>query len=276
MTARENENILARLRATKKKSPELVEVIDLHYDLIEAQAQVQVPSIQFNLDAERTKAHLGAGTPLLYTQAMEIDWETWSKLYKKVCEITAQHRPHLSDQIEGLLKLLQDRPDSAQNLALGYLKQGDMPDSDLEKDQKELLGFVFYHTLRPFLKAYADALAPLIEEDFWRKGPCPVCGGEPDLGLLDNETGARRLICSRCDTQWLFPRIKCPFCHTTEPSKLSYYAGEDETYRIYVCQDCRRYLKAIDLRKTQRQALFPVERITTVELDLTAREEGYR
>jgi formate dehydrogenase maturation protein FdhE len=62
---------------------------------------------------------------------------------------------------------------------------------------------------------------------------------------------------------------------TSEPTSLSYYPSEDEKYRLYVCQNCQRYLKTIDMRKTLGQVLFPVERIITVGLDVAAQEEGY-
>jgi formate dehydrogenase maturation protein FdhE len=55
-----------------------------------------------------------------------------------------------------------------------------------------------------------------------------------------------------------------------------YYSSEDEVYRLYVCQVCQRYLKTLDQRKARREFSLPVERITSVDLDITAREQGYR
>jgi FdhE protein len=69
--------------------------------------------------------------------------------------------------------------------------------------------------------------------------------------------------------------VGCPSCGTGDHTKLSYYLSEDEAYRLYVCQACRRYLKVIDLRKVGRQVSFPVERVTTVGMDVAARQEGY-
>jgi FdhE protein len=102
-----------------------------------------------------------------------------------------------------------------------------------------------------------------------------VCGGAPDLAALEAETGARHLLCSRCNSKWLYPRVKCPFCGTTDHAKLAYYPSEDGVYRLYVCRGCRRYLKTVDLREVQREVLLPVERITTVAMDAAARNEGY-
>jgi len=109
--------------------------------------------------------------------------------------------------------------------------------------------------LKPYLEWAAERVLLHVDQEHWKRGHCPVCGGEPDFAYLDSETGARHLVCSRCDSQWLYRRLM---------------------YRLYVCQNCRRYLKAIDLRQVGRRILFPVERLKTLNMDLAARQEGYR
>ena len=59
-------------------------------------------------------------------------------------------------------------------------------------------------------------------------------------------------------------------------SLSAYYLDEEKVYRLYVCEECRCYLKAIDLRQVGRPVLFPVERLTTLNMDLAARQEGYQ
>jgi len=115
-----------------------------------------------------------------------------------------------------------------------------------------------------------------VDQQRWRRGYCPVCGGAPDFATLEAEAGARHLLCSRCNSQWLYHRLGCPFCETTDHTKLVYYPSEDGVYRLYACQECQRYLKTIDLRQVGRTALLPVERLTTVAMDAAARQEGYR
>jgi FdhE protein len=288
---RDDQEILARLGEAKENNPELTEVVDLQHDLLEAQMQVQVDLAAPQYSAEEAQARFGQGVPLLRPQEMALDWEAFSILYGQVCQITAEHRPDLSAQFGDLLTLLDDNPARVRALVATYLEEGNLmatglgreTESEEEREQKELLTFVFNHALQPFLKAYADVLVPLIEQSvdtrwdkFWRRGRCPICGGEPDLAYLDDEAGSRHLVCSRCDSQWLYPRVKCPFCDTSEPHKLSYYPSEDDVYRVYVCQNCQRYLKVIDLRRAGRRVLFPVERVTTINLDVAVREEGYR
>jgi formate dehydrogenase maturation protein FdhE len=130
--------------------------------------------------------------------------------------------------------------------------------------------------LKPYLEWAAEQVLSYVDPSIWKRGYCPVCGGAPDFATLGEEAGARHLLCSRCNSQWVYRRVGCPFCGTTDHTKLSYYPSEDGVYRLYVCHECRRYLKTIDLRETAQAFLLPVERITTVAMDAAARQEGYR
>ena len=116
---------------------------------------------------------------------------------------------------------------------------------------------------------------PHEDQTHWTQIYCPVCGGAPDLASRGEESGARHLLCSRCNGQWLYRRMSCPFCGATDHTKLSYYPSEDEVYRLYVCQECRRYLKTVDLRKATRAISLPVERVATIAMDAGAQKEGY-
>ena len=46
-------------------------------------------------------------------------------------------------------------------------------------------------------------------------------------------------------------------------------------YRLQVCDNCKTYLKTLDMRKAAGEVLIPLERILTVEMDRQAREKGY-
>lgn len=262
--------ILAGLAQAKQHNPALAEIVDLHHDLIQAQAQVQVSSVQAQCDAQQALASLQRGKPLLHSQELTLDWQAFGALFAQVCRITAQHRGDLAEQFQELLALQENDPGQIKALAVAYLG------GDRDRDREdELLSFALNHALRPFLLAFAQAHAPLVQQEYWKRGQCPVCGGEPDLAFLEEEPANRYLVCSRCDAQWLFGRIQCAFCANGDPHKLSFYPSEDEVYRVYTCQKCQRYLKAIDLRRARQRVLFPVERVTTLALDIAAREKGY-
>jgi LSD1 subclass zinc finger protein len=137
----------------------------------------------------------------------------------------------------------------------------------------EPLALAVGFALAPYLQHAAEVILPHLDLDRWVHGYCPICGGRTNLGLLQAPRGARRLICSRCNAEWSYARLGCPFCKSKE--KQVYYASEDTLYRLYVCPTCNRYLKTVDLRELHREVDPIVERLLTVGMDLAARQEGF-
>jgi FdhE protein len=274
------EEILKGLEEARKKETELVEIIDLHHALLLAQADARVPLPHPEMESEKAKALLERGTSLLQPEDLEVDWEAFAQLCNEICRISSAHQPELGEGFEKINAFISSCSDK-RSLVVDYLRNGlhtlkvrgeGRREGDLSD---ELLAFVLNNALHPFLRAHAEVLAPLLDDSLWYRGYCPICGGQPDFAVLEAGSGARRLLCSRCDNTWLFRRLGCPFCGVTEPDKLSYYLSEDEVYRLYVCQVCNRYLKTIDLRQVSREVIPPVERILTVAMDVAAREAGY-
>ncbi|MGC8779847.1 MAG: formate dehydrogenase accessory protein FdhE, partial [Anaerolineae bacterium] len=132
------------------------------------------------------------------------------------------------------------------------------------------------HALHPVLAAYADAWLPLVREEAWYRTWCPICGGAADFAALLPGGGARRLLCARCDAEWIAPRGACPFCGESAAGKIGYFPSADGGYRLYTCESCKRYLKTIDLREFARPVHLPVERVLTVGMDVAAQQAGYR
>jgi len=110
----------------------------------------------------------------------------------------------------------------------------------------------------------------------WYRAHCPICGGAPDFAALEKESGTRRLLCARCDFEWTFHRARCPFCNEDVPGKLGYFPSPDGIYRLYTCENCKRYLKTIDRRELAREVHLPAERVLTIAMDVAAQQAGYR
>jgi FdhE protein len=276
MTFTPSEQIIAQLRAAQAKYPELADHLELHADLwaagTAASASVKAPTIS----VEEARARCAAGVPLLRPQDTPLDWTSLSQRFEQVCTIAARRRPDLVGPFDELLALAQAAPDRIRAALRQYLVVGEVETgAEGLTQQEELLMFVFSHVLRPALRACAEQLAPQLAQELWQRGGCPICGGEPDFAVLDEQAGARYLVCSRCDTRWLYPRVKCPFCHTSNPADLAYYPWEDGRYRLYMCGACRRYLKTLDQRQAGVGLAAETARVLTVEMDVVAREEGY-
>lgn len=167
-------------------------------------------------------------------------------------------------------------PSRVKRMASAWYRYSPLAEFDREKGiNREMLFLCLKAAFHPILVRYSEQLSPLVNQDSWRQRICPVCGGKPDFAFLDRETGARWLICSRCDAEWLFLRLECPFCGNQDQDSLAYFTNGKGLYRLYVCERCRAYLKAVDLRHATAEVLFPLQRIVTLDLDRQAHEAGY-
>jgi FdhE protein len=221
-------------------------------------------------DEEALQARVAQGLPLVSFDLLPIEKRAFAELVSTVGQLLVDHNPDLAQH--PLPESAAERHAWAQqrfdeNQARNRVHAG--------QDEPSLTQLAVDLALKPYLEWVAEQVLPHVEQAHWRQGHCPVCGGAPDFAALGAESGARHLLCSRCSSEWLYPRVKCPFCGTTDHTQLVYYPSEDGVYRLYVCQACRRYLKTIDLREVQREVTLPVERITTVAMDAAARAEGY-
>lgn len=268
-------DVLAALRDEREKHPELAETVELHCRLLEAQVAATVASHAPVLTAAEAETFVEQGQPLLRTGELDLDWEVLSRLFDEVCRIAAQNRPDLADALADIRHLPHGAPEAFRAMVSGYLATGRLEEAEAASLNGELLSFALNQMLHPFLQIHAAALAPLVDDTQWYRSYCPVCGGRPDLAALEKDVAGRRLLCSRCDTEWVFRRVECPYCGNDDHRKLAYHPSEDGSYRLYVCEVCKGYLKTVDRRERWQQRSLPVERVLTVGMDVAAVEAGY-
>ncbi|MFC1924862.1 formate dehydrogenase accessory protein FdhE [Chloroflexota bacterium] len=271
-------DILQRLGEWRQKDGSLPQPIELYSRLLHLQTSLRssltVP--EPSLSEEAVLSQLRQGLPLLNFDDLMLDWKLVQNQFRMVIDILADYiaeemgdTERLKDLASDILELKQAVRDWYQGLTL----------SSIVKKQhisEAFLSAAIQATLRPFLTAHSEALYGLVQQDLWRRIKCPVCGGKPDLAFLEKERGARWLLCSRCDTEWLFQRLECPYCGTQNQDDLSYLTDDKELYRLYTCEKCHSYIKAIDLRKTDAEVLLPLEKVITADMDRQAKEAGYR
>ncbi len=221
-----------------------------------------------------------ADQPLLRSFALEVDWNEAVALAGTVLEVLRQHRPDLIEYL-GPVSALISQAESFAAVATPFLDGHTLPlpeaRATMALESGALLQFVVLYALRPTLRAYAAALAS-VDFEKWQRGTCPVCGGLPDFAaLVQKPEGGRVLLCSRCDTEWTFPRVACPFCGNVDSAQQGYYpVGEDQVYRLYTCEHCHSYLKTVDARAAAHPLPLTAERVLTIELDGEAARSGYR
>lgn len=269
------DKIINRLAEAEQPLPR-----SLHFyrQILTAQSKTKPPDLSRTLTRLREKAiqRLSQGKPILTFQDLAADWADIQSLFREVTALASDYLSPMPEETEELGEISADLAlltKAAKTwFAIGTVSRKSMTKN---KDMKPLTFSVLQASLRPLLTVYANELLPLVTQESWYRTYCPVCGGSPDFAFLDKERGARWLLCSRCDAQWLFYRLVCPYCGNQDQKTLAYFADDKSLYRLYVCEKCRGYVKAIDLRQTQAEILLPLERILTLDMDRQAHELKY-
>lgn len=243
---------------------------------IQARGEQQIGKVKPSLKKELIDERLVRGRPLINYNDINFDWSVLNNLFVDVIEVFSEYED-LFGKLPDSLTQPKPRKVIPRGLVRAWFKGTKLPASMTTDnlDEHLLLEAITHATLKPYLVSYAKAFSGLINNQRWRRNICPVCGGKPDFSYLDKEKSSRWLVCSRCDTNWLFQRIECPFCGNQEQTELSIFSDETGLYRLYACEKCHKYIKTIDLRATDKHILLPVERVLTLAMDAQAQAEGY-
>lgn len=269
----------AQIAELKGERPELAPLLDYFRALLEAQEDARAafkPDLAA-LDVELCRRRNAEGLPFLKPGDVRVDWELLDGLLDRIVRLSAEHREALS--FEGRLPQAGGSYETWHGgLVEGFLADGALLERGAGRAGVDpgVFTFLAEQALSPFLAAYAEGLRGCLDPASWTAGCCPVCGAEPRMARLEDETGKRFLQCGLCRTEWPFARIACPFCGTEDQAELRFFSEEgDEAHRVEVCDSCKRYLKTVDARKAGGEVSLPVEDLVTVHLDLVAQREGF-
>jgi FdhE protein len=132
-------------------------------------------------------------------------------------------------------------------------------------------------------RAFAQPLAELVATYTFEppavvtQHNCPLCGGQPLLGVLrpEGDGGKRLMMCSFCLQEWDFRRIYCPACGEQDDKKLPVYVAEQFPHiRVETCETCKVCVRTIDLT-TDGNAVPIVDDLAAIPLTLWSHEHGY-
>jgi FdhE protein len=274
------EKIKKRVAAMVKERPSHKEVLGFFKDVATEQYEMssKVKTVPVEIDEENFKAKIIEGFPLVEKKALTLDVPSATRLFKRLCKILSRNKKSLKDA-ERITHALKNKDLDL----LELFKQTDFENgeyiTDLSKKlsvKEEVLSFLARNSVKPIFKAYAKELSTYVDQERWWRGYCPICGSEPFMAEL-KEDGARFLVCSSCEFEWRYNRLKCPFCENEDHEKLRYFFTEKEgrAYRIDVCEKCKRYIKTIDTNELGEDVIPLLEDIGTLHLDILAGNEGY-
>ncbi|MBU0971618.1 MAG: formate dehydrogenase accessory protein FdhE [Proteobacteria bacterium] len=273
------QEILRAAGILQKARPAYGALIDFYGQVFVAQAQ-SLSRIQLDpivLDPGLLALKQDNAMPLIDPSQFLIDPEQADSLFRQICNLAMAHAPKLSTSGKRLSDAL-----IGGDLNLASVFATLLSDQDLEPMAKKLdipadeLSLFAFSAMAPSIQSCSAQLSAYLKEGAeFKKGYCPVCGSHPDTAFLDQE-GKRFLLCSLCAHEWLTLRMGCVFCDTPDQQGQEYFfSNEEKEYRVYVCDNCRHYLKLVDLRQLDRAFVPKLEQITTLHLDFKAQEKGY-
>lgn len=257
------------LRALAERQPELTAAAALQIELVDALRRIQtrIATTSVLMPASEVAERIASGRPLLEFDRLPIEWTEARLLFRQITDVLRRHDALDADAAARLHDI--GRSPALPDLARQWFN-GVAADPALE-----MLDEVLAWSMRPFLVRSADVLQQQAALGAWKRGVCPVCGGEPDFACI-TATGDRLLICGRCQTRWPTEPFACPFCGENDRLRITSFATPDGTYRVTACQSCLRYLKTLDGRRAGRSVMPAVDSIATLPLDAVVMQRGFK
>ncbi len=267
--------------ALKRIRPAYAQIVDYHAQLFSEQEKAQqgLDLHLENVTLPEIDPSVGRGFAVLDLRQWPINLPATQALMVAICDLTLQAGLKTADSAQHLKTALAQGKVDIGALVAGYLAQ----DGACLEDQgaelqvaPEFIHFAVYQGMLPSIRVCAEYLQTHLEKSPSLKQPaCPICGSAPALALYSRD-GQRHVFCGFCWHLWPMKRVYCPFCQNKNNTSLQYlYLEEEKEYRVDVCDQCRKYLKSIDLRQTERVIYPRLEHAATVHLDLKAQQAGY-
>jgi FdhE protein len=278
------EKIKKRVEDMVKERPSHKEVLKFYKDIVTEQYLIlsKIKTVPVAIDKDDAKEKIMQGFPLIEKRTLTLDIPSATRLFKRLCKILSLNKKGSHDA-ERITQALRKKEIDLPELLKQVESENDEYITALSKKlqvKEDVLIFLAKNSIKPIFEAYAKELKDYVDQERWWKGYCPICGSEPYIAELKNEggaEGARFLVCSSCNFEWRFNRVKCPFCENDNHEKLRYFYTEKEgrTYRVDVCEKCKRYIKTIDTHELGEEVIPQIDDIGTLHLDILAQKEGY-
>lgn len=271
--------ILQYLEEKEKKEGELLEPLKFYRDLLQVQSKVETiltSRLEPGLSRDAINKRIENGIPLISFDELALDWSLLTAAFDETRAVFANHAALFNFSYPKLAELKADACLARPVLKRWFAGQKLPSTISVRGVDKKLVNSIIHATLKPFLISHAKTLRDSIDQEKWRRSYCPICGGSPDFAFLDAERGSRWLLCSRCDTEWVFQRLQCPYCNNQDQNDLCYFSDDTGLYRLHICERCKQYIKTVDQRQAKKRVILPLERFLTLDMDRQAIDMGYK
>lgn len=275
--------VMNELERCKKTYPDsypdqkIIRVLFQAKDNFEKERVSQLSLGQVNLTQEQVNESFRKGE--IINAAAKLNKEAFLDFLALISNGIAGLFPQLATQLEDLSAFVRDKlKDCGNSVDSGKIEEFLNYSYAEMQVTKDFATFIFSFIISSLYQWHLPKAMKEVNTKLWTKGQCPVCGKAPHYGMLREEDGALVLECWQCATRWVYSRLKCPFCETTNHNDLSYFTtGSNDLCRIYICRKCQKYYKVFDFRERKHNhiVLF-VYHLATLQQDVLAVLEGFQ
>ncbi len=231
---------------------------------------------------ENIRERIEQGQPIADLSRITIDEKFLKSVFHRVCEVTLDFEDQKKAEVLKINRAIQNESIDLDKLNEALVFGKSRYFASAAKKLGASKGILYSITLmvfRPIFELAAEKEKHVVKDYEWKKGYCPICGSRPKMAKLEKEVGRRYLWCPLCGSEWVYRRVKCPFCENENQELLRFfYLDEMSTYRVDVCDNCKSYIKTVDERKksNDEKTIFEIEDSITLFLDKIAAKEGYK
>ena len=273
-------------RRCGEQHPELADAVDLHLELLELERRIQgrVPLPFLELNETILARHQAEAKPILRFEDIPLDLTDLRLMVRQTADVLRRFgaldeaRPSRGAGARPRHEAARGRRAWYRSVAEQHVASVGVPHDSAPTPNAAaeggMIGQVLTQAMRPFLSRCAEVLQQRSDLGVWTHSHCALCGGEPDFAVI-TPAAERHLICSRCTLRWKFEALTCPYCRNSDRARITSFATPDGRYRVYACDECRRYLKAYDARRANRPVMPIVDGVATLPLDAAAIQRGY-
>lgn len=270
-----------------EKNKDLSQIFEVYKGILAVQLDyLDKIKVSVTFTEEEIKEFFRKGSYLIGEQSLEVDPVLLRDVLISISKAIKEKSPEAPEALLTLSELDEFKEENVQKFLqkiTAYDKQqleNYIQETGMDKRaglDSEVISFVVFATISPFYSMYTNEVKKISDFTLWRMSYCPTCGQTATIAKHREEDGARVLECWLCHAQWYYPRVECPYCNNKDHKKLRFfYVPGDRSRQVHVCEVCKSYLKTIDSKGMEKDAILDLESIATAYLDVLAEREGYK
>jgi len=247
--------------------------------ILERNRILQKVRLKETVSSEIDVVRFQGGIPVIGQYPLFQEDDPWEDIVHTIIPAAREGFPNLSNDLKLFDSVLQE----GKVLLYDYFKRNQDEQQDLLHTWAETIsiatagiGFVLNQASRIILEKRAGDIAELIKGLVWEKGYCPICGSFPSLAVIEEKIGERRLHCSRCNHDWRFSRVICPYCEHEGPQGMDFFFIEDKPQEsAFTCDHCQRYLITLYRVSDLNDRDLDVSALGLTHLDVILQEKNF-